>query len=610
MALNMNTWREEIYESVLKDYIISFCFWLYWFFLEPKSEYKINKKSQLLWSVRHIFWFAHEYLNTNIDYKKFLDFLNEFDLASVLSVSELNSDIVEAFQTELRRYDHPEEQLQYYESQYDWNYDNLRRIPQNAIERFLLWPGKYNKLYPNLSKDEIRNKINVDIWILDVISMEEYIKIEKKVALSEKIINTFVPWTWEFIEQIELFKDLLEQSIQQCMNLNLETSLYLDKFHYYCMLYDMNYFFYFWKTRESWDAKNKIKTRWMKIIEDILHPFWAKYWIHNDAFLNKVAIAKYIKYMVELIYLYCGWEKINQKWYIYLNWIQLGIIETNRAKLLNIYYLVCSKFYLKHLWFGIKHWDGNIFEKLNDKFDQIVRNEWDSWMVERLEEHEEFDIDAENEKIKDNVHRQLCDDINKWEWISREYKASFCINPARLVNEQKSFWERMSHWWQYSWLEAIVQFLNTDWWELIVGIWERKNFKDHEKLSDAHAKWLVILDDHIPEYIIIWIDNDLKFENVNFDQLVGKIETSISQFITTDPFKNWDSIIIEQIKFWDKTLCKIKIPRGEKYYHLKREIEDKNWKIHTIHDFLIRKNHGKVLLNRSEEDEYRKSNPR
>ena len=34
-------------------------------------------------------------------------------------------------------------------------------------------------------------------------------------------------------------------------------------------------------------------------------------------------------------------------------------------------------------------------------------------MVERLEEHEEFDIDAENEKIKDNVHRQLCDDINK-----------------------------------------------------------------------------------------------------------------------------------------------------------------------------------------------------
>ena len=69
--------------------------------------------------MRHIFWFAHEYLNTNIDYKKFLDFLNEFDLASVLSVSELNSDIVEAFQTELRRYDHPEEQLQYYESQYD-----------------------------------------------------------------------------------------------------------------------------------------------------------------------------------------------------------------------------------------------------------------------------------------------------------------------------------------------------------------------------------------------------------------------------------------------------------------------------------------------------------
>lgn len=641
---HLNKNDRKIIEKFQIAMIVSIGFGLWDYHKETENKYKNIKLDQIINKIKWLRVCLKE-LWKIISQDELNNQLSEIGVEFLITDNHLDEELNNLFNIRYAKEWLTElEKLKYYELIYNNDYNNLKVIPDSAISRYLLYSKKYDILYSKLSNDKLREKIMYDIWILNQVAFSKGQKIHKKIFLQEYIIKTHKPWSKEFINEIRDYRQLLLDSLNNIWDIEFETSFVMEKFHYYSMLYDTNVVNYYIRKNEideavSWINKNILtKDKY----------FGEPYWIDNIPFQEKIKW-NFSGITIMLIHWFYGISDLNQIYKtdeIYHIISELDKIG-EKVKLINsiniqkLLFITESMLRLRFVSYKIHEFDVSIFRTLNVLFSWILQwadtliidnklkrlNEWryseiendDKFlekeqertkkMQEEIQKQESIRIEAQIKAKEREIEAEeqiILSELNKLEDLKREFKSWFCIKPDELILQNgKADGIKISKWWSFWWLEAIVEFLNTDGWDLYVWVWEieaaNKIPIDENNLNISHDLGVVYMDKRIPALIITWVDSDLEFENANTDLFTRKINDCIKKFILSNPFEAGDLINIQFLKLWTKTVCKIIVPKWKNYYHLRYEDNEK---------FLIRINNQKETLTGYKMSEYIRKNPR
>lgn len=296
--------------------------------------------------------------------------------------------------------------------------------------------------------------------------------------------------------------------------------------------------------------------------------------------------SKRTRIYVELCHLFTR-DSIKNEEFEWLDSINDFLLEHSHKNILGLYNLVLGKHRIKRarIWFDEKNLA--VERELNRQFINFISNESETIVWKWEEEKETIQL-LQNEES--NVFELKA-------WFGIDLKKSYYTDSLKILWNQEFYW---------TYLEAIVSFLNTNWWTLVVWVRERKKYLELLNQININNAFDFRVDDEIPEIMIywIWLDMKLKPSVKNFDDLMLEFDNALSKFIYPNPLVSKSKPTMKKkIILW-KTIAVINVPKWDKNYFIvkEKETKDKFWKEkkEKLYYYYTRNNHWKQIVELNE----------